>query len=154
MARRRTQQAFTLIELMIVVAIIGILAAVALPAYQAHATRGKVAEGLQLASGAKAELTEFYSTFGDFPNASNIQSGMTSNVVYFSSSSGNVSQINWSPGKTALEIWFGSDAGSDLDGKILWLKPDASGGNITWSCETNPSSTWRIDSEFLPAGCR
>src|SRR5574344_788434 len=64
---RSVQKGFTLIELMIVVAIIGILAAVALPAYQDYTKRTHVAEGLTLAGGAKASVTEFYSSMGKFP---------------------------------------------------------------------------------------
>ena len=64
---RSVQKGFTLIELMIVVAIIGILAAVALPAYQDYTKRSHVSEGMALASGAKSSVTEFYSSMGRFP---------------------------------------------------------------------------------------
>ena len=63
----KKQQGFTLIELMIVVAIIGILAAIAIPAYQDYTIRAQVSEGLSLASGAKAAVSEYYMDSGDFP---------------------------------------------------------------------------------------
>ena len=64
---RKVQQGFTLIELMIVVAIIGILAAIAIPAYSDYTIRAQVSEGLNLSSGAKAAVTEFFQDQGAFP---------------------------------------------------------------------------------------
>ena len=64
---KKVQQGFTLIELMIVVAITGILAAIAVPAYLDYAVRSQVAEGLNLAAGAKVAVAEYYQDQGDFP---------------------------------------------------------------------------------------
>jgi type IV pilus assembly protein PilA len=72
---KKVQQGFTLIELMIVVAIIGILAAIAIPAYQDYTIRAQVSEGLNLASGAKAAVSESYMDRGVMP-ASNVIAGM------------------------------------------------------------------------------
>ena len=142
---------FTLIELMIVVAIIGILAAVAIPAYQDYTKRAKVAEGLQLASGAKADLVEYYSSNGEFPS---------SNVEYinnFSQPEGyNPTRVVWSAGYGAIEIWFGatnSDA-STADG-ILWLTPSVNSGEIAWTCQNHTNANFAIEKEaYLPANCR
>lgn len=83
---KKVQQGFTLIELMIVVAIIGILAAIAIPAYQDYTKRAHVSEGLSLAAGAKTAVSEFYSTNNDWPtnNASAglaASSAITGNAV-------------------------------------------------------------------------
>ena len=68
----RIQKGFTLIELMIVIAIVGILAAVALPAYQDYTVRAKISEGMARASEAKTAVTEYYSSTGTIPVAANI----------------------------------------------------------------------------------
>src|SRR5690554_5917077 len=75
MQMNQAQQGFTLIELMIVVAIIGILAAVAIPAYQDYTIRAQVSEGMSLASGAKTAMAEFYQQKGAF-GASNASYGL------------------------------------------------------------------------------
>jgi|SRR5688572_19002355 len=72
---KRVQQGFTLIELMIVVAIIGILAAIAIPQYAEYTNRARVSEGLQLAAGAKTALAEYYSSQNDYP-ATNKEAGI------------------------------------------------------------------------------
>src|SRR5210317_2144897 len=87
--RMKKQQGFTLIELMIVVAIIGILAAIAIPAYQDYTIRAQVSEGLNLSGGAKAAVTEFYQDRGIMPT-DNTEAG----IAAFGEIQGNyVSQV-------------------------------------------------------------
>ncbi|HEX2139136.1 MAG TPA: pilin, partial [Woeseiaceae bacterium] len=69
---KKVQQGFTLIELMIVVAIIGILAAIAIPAYQDYTIRAQVSEGLNLASGAKVAVAEYYQNNGAWPSCNDL----------------------------------------------------------------------------------
>ena len=84
--KRQLQGGFTLIELMIVVAIVGILAAIAIPQYQDYTIRARVSEGVNLASAAKTGVAEFYNTNSSFPS-SNSQAGIndTINSTYVSS---------------------------------------------------------------------
>ncbi len=141
---------FTLIELMIVVAIIGILAVLALPAYQDMTIRARVTEGLQALAPAKTELAETYFLSGEYP---------TEEVNHVSGGTGMISRVNWSPNRGCLEAWFGSAAGTELEGRILWLCPDADPGNgsVGWTCKGHDGaggSQWYFPPRYLPSSCR
>ncbi|GLU37585.1 pilin [Pseudomonas sp. NBRC 100443] len=137
----KAQKGFTLIELMIVVAIIGILAAIALPAYQDYTKRSHVTEGLSLASGAKTAITEYYSTKGEWP-ASNASAGVASS----GSITGNaVSSVEVDGSK--ITITYNTKVASAA---TLILKGSASdGGAVTWDCTGGT-----LDSKYRPSNCR
>src|SRR5690554_5516266 len=97
--KAQMQKGFTLIELMIVVAIIGILAAIALPAYQDYTKRTHVSEGLTLAGGAKAAVTEFYSTNNRFP-ANNTSAGLATDTDIKGNA---VNKVTVASGKITIE---------------------------------------------------
>jgi len=143
---KRVQQGFTLIELMIVVAIIGILAAIALPAYQDYTKRTHVAEGLTLASGAKASVTEFYSSNNRFP-ATNTSAGLASAT----SISGNAVSSVTVGTNGVITIVYTSKV--DASNNAVTLSPStASGGSVMWKCA--PASSAGVASKYLPSNCR
>ena len=159
---RRAQAGFTLIELMIVVAIIGILAAVALPAYQDYTKRAKVTEGISLASSAKTLVTE---------NATNGKAYDSGWVA--PSATANVKSVGIS--NTTGEVTITFDKPVD-DGKTLVLRPytgpnttpvalpdstkayDVPAGNISWACgaagAAAPATAGTLAAKFAPSSCR
>ncbi|MDR3299676.1 MAG: pilin [Candidatus Accumulibacter sp.] len=137
---KRTQQGFTLIELMIVVAIIGILAAVALPAYQDYTKRAHVSEGLTLASAAKLGVTDFYAVNGAWP-AANASAGLADGASIVGNA---VTSVEIDAGK--ITITYNAKVTS---GQTLILSPTDETGSIKWKCtEGSVESRWR------PATCR
>jgi len=144
--KRSMQQGFTLIELMIVVAIIGILAAIALPAYQDYTKRTHVSEGLTLASGAKASVTEFYSSNNRMP-ASNASAGLAAAT----SITGNaVKQVAVdATNKGLITITYNDKV---KDGVTLALSPTTGAGGVQWKCKGGSSSP--VDPKWRPSNCR
>ena len=140
----KKQQGFTLIELMIVVAIIGILAAIAIPAYQDYTIRAQVSEGLSLSSGAKAAVAEYYQDQGAAP-ADNATAGLDPNIggKYVASVVVNAGVIT---------VTYGGDANANLVAAgPLTLTPDfvTTPGSVQWAC-----ASAGIPTKWLPAACR
>ena len=143
----KKQQGFTLIELMIVVAIIGILAAIAIPAYQDYTIRAQVSEGLNLAGGAKAAVTEYTMDTGNFP-ATNSEAGIAGTPGDINGKY--VTQVE--VGATAngvIEVTYGNDAHALIQADTLLLSPTTNAGSIEWTC-----SSADLADKHLPAACR
>ncbi len=144
----KKQQGFTLIELMIVVAIIGILAAIAIPAYQDYTIRAQVSEGLNLAGGAKAAVSEFTMDSGVFPTG-NTSAGISPNPADINGKY--TSSVTVSGTGQIVVLYGGTDAHALLTGGQLVVSPWTNVGSIEWSCRTGAPV---IQPKHLPAACR
>lgn len=169
--RTKTQGGFTLIELMIVVAIIGILAAIAIPAYTRYTIRAQLADGMQLASAVKTPVLQTFLDTGNAP-ANRSAAGLSADPQ--ESSSNYVAQIDVIDGR--IEITYGGDSAAQISGETLSLTPyETPEGGIVWRCGwadvptgdgadlnlmgfagANPASYQvpSIDVQLVPASCQ
>jgi type IV pilus assembly protein PilA len=146
------QKGFTLIELMIVVAIIAILAAIAIPAYQDYLIRSQVSEGASLADAAETAVAEFYSNTGRLPG-----SNQSAGLAAAASIKGKyVSQVDATGGivRATFENGGGFVANAAINGQILAFSPVTgnSSGSIAWHCGSVALTT--VTQKYLPASCR
>jgi type IV pilus assembly protein PilA len=144
---KNVQKGFTLIELMIVVAIIAILAAIAIPAYQDYLVRTQVSEGAVLTDGAKTAVAEFYSNTGRMPG-NNASAGLATNTSISGKYVANVLV-----GTTGvITAKFGNQANTAITASgadTFVLSPVTQAGSIKWTCT---GST--VKPKYLPTSCR
>jgi type IV pilus assembly protein PilA len=162
---KKIQAGFTLIELMIVIAIIGILAAIAIPAYQDYVIRSQVTEGLAMAGAAKASVAEFFANRGTWPT-NNDEAGIGTATDIKGKY---VDQITIANG--GITVRFGAGANTKLLNATVGLTPGASAnGDVVWKCGRSTFTSGAIGSgtsaasdgttstsllnKYLPSSCR
>jgi type IV pilus assembly protein PilA len=142
---KKQQSGFTLIELMIVVAIIGILAAIAIPSYMDYTKKARVSEGLNLSGAVKAGVSEYYASNNAWPTT-NAMIGM---VSASSISGDSVKSVGVGTGGM-VTITYNASVDDD---KTLDLSPNAaSGGSIVWTCKAGGTNPLPVN--LLPSTCR
>ncbi|HID7665276.1 TPA: pilin [Neisseria meningitidis] len=157
------QKGFTLIELMIVIAIVGILAAVALPAYQDYTARAQVSEAILLAEGQKSAVTEYYLNHGEWP-ANNSSAGVAS--VSTDIKGKYVQSVEVKNGVVTATM-ASSNVNNEIKGKKLSLWAKRQNGSVKWFCGqpvtrnatnaddvTADGNDKKIDTKHLPSTCR
>jgi type IV pilus assembly protein PilA len=160
---KQAQKGFTLIELMIVVAIIGILAAIAIPAYQDYTIRAQASEGLAMASAAKASVSEFFADRGTWPDDDGAGAG---DLGWTAPPAGKyVDNIIVDQGN--ITITYGQQVNAALNGLVVNLHPGATdNGDVVWVCgyAANPATITAdapaattptdVPGKYLPSNCR
>ncbi|HEZ0166993.1 TPA: pilin [Neisseria meningitidis] len=156
------QKGFTLIELMIVIAIVGILAAVALPAYQDYTARAQVSEAILLAEGQKSAVTEYYLNHGEWP-ANNSSAGVATSASDIKGKY--VEKVEVANGVITATM-LSSGVNKEIQGKKLSLWAKRQAGSVKWFCgqpvtraanakdDVTADSGNEIDTKHLPSTCR
>ncbi len=140
----KTERGFTLIELMIVVAIVGLLAVIAIPAYQSYLIRAQIAEGLNMVAPVKVAVVEFHNNNGAFP-ADNTAAALPPPPAYAARYVAEISVAD-----DVVTILYGNQANVQINGQTITLTAFNNNGSVSWTC----ASGGFIANAYLPASCR
>jgi type IV pilus assembly protein PilA len=155
----RSERGFTLIELMIVVAIVGILSAIGVPAYLSYTARAQVMEGLTLSGGWKTAILEYYATNGSWPQQSDLNGTTQSVGVY-------ASNVTVTPGGVIQITYAGPQVNQAINGSVLTLVPYTNDNDdVLWQCglaaapTSSPASGAILGGttllpQYLPSSCK
>ena len=145
----KKMQGFTLIELMIVIAILGILIAIALPAYQDYTVRARVSEGINLAAPAKLAVSESRISEGEFPGGNAAAGYETATSTY-------VTSVAVGGAGVITVTYSANNALDDAANSTLTMTPTFNGTAVAWSCNGNAGfgTAGSIPTKFVPASCR
>ena len=157
------QKGFTLIELMIVIAIIGILAAIAIPAYQNYVIRSQVTEGLSLAGNWQSAVAEFYQNTGTFPATYSATGGATAIPIPFASNGKYAAPVAIDANGNIKIAFTGPQASTKLAAYTLYLNVGYdTDGDVAWICGTatvpatitlNAAGVTTVPAQYLPSSC-
>ena len=150
---KNVQKGFTLIELMIVVAIIAILAAIAIPQYQNYITKSQFSESQTVADGMKTPVAEYFTQAGQCPTLGTTPGFPAANLSYAGKyvASADIKADGGANGTCDLVVTFKSTVGSiskPLSGKVVTFAGTNTGGNFSWTCSAN------VAAQYVPTACQ